>query len=249
MKYFKKVIKYISGDLYVKLHPVLFNKDRILNSPGRKAYFFLNNYLDFFKYKNVPFKQVSAYGTLIQFKSICNKLGISLYAAHGTLLGLIRAKAFAGRPKDLDFYIKKEDMDKVIENIDFFIANSIKPYRCKIYKGVLHLKPNRGVPIALIPYEMNYVKDIYQRNINYFENKYNFLKKYSIFIYTIKFEEEILNNKLHIKYFNFAELKLKEKEKEIFNTSLKVPSNYLELLRSQYGEDWQIPKGKQNGKS
>ena len=182
IKYLKNIIKHITGDNYEKIYNFLsyyFNKDWILNSPGKKSYFFLNNYLDFLKYKTIPFKQITAYVTLIKFKSICNNLGINLYAAHGTLLGIIRAKAFAGRPKDLDFYITKKDMDKFIENIDFFISNSIKPYRCKVYKGVLHLKPREGVPIALIPYKLTSHKDVY-RDINYFKNKDNFLKKYSI---------------------------------------------------------------------
>ncbi len=245
MRYFKNLIKYIAGDNLPKIHSIIFNKDRILNSPGKKSYFFLNNYLDFFKYKIIPFKQVTAYGTLIKFKSICNNLGISIYAAHGTLLGMIRANAFAGRPKDLDFYITKDDMDKVIGNIDLFISNSIKPYRCKIYKGVLHLKPKQGVPIALIPYKFNPHEDNYQRDFNYFENKDNFLKKYSIFIYRVKFTKEILDNKQNT--IIFSKLKLKEEENKIFNTFIKVPSNYLELLKFQYGEDWEIPKGKQNG--
>ena len=158
---------------------------------------------------------------------------------------MIRANAFAGRPKDLDFYITKDDMDKVIGNIDLFISNSIKPYRCKIYKGVLHLKPKQGVPIALIPYKFNPHEDNYQRDFNYFENKDNFLKKYSIFIYRVKFTKEILDNKQNT--IIFSKLKLKEEENKIFNTFIKVPSNYLELLKFQYGEDWEIPKGKQNG--
>ena len=240
----KKKLNIINLKKYI--YQFLYSKDNILNSPGYKAFLFPINYINFFKHKIIPFRQISAYDSLKKFQFVCKRLNVDLYAAHWTLLGVIRASGFAGRPKDIDFYVSTSDMDIIFDNLDILASKSIKICRCKLYKGVIHFQPKSGVIISLTTYKLNLLNNLYEREISYFIQKKIIIEKNSTLskIFDMKtFDSTQIED--YDNSFLFSKLKLEKKEKKIFNDLIYVPSNYLELLKLQYGINWKFPTGKQ----
>ena len=247
MKFIKNFTKKVLNNNFKNsIYKILINKDFILNSPGKKSFLFPINYINYYHNQIVPFKQIAAYDALKKFTSICEKLKVNLYAAHGTLLGAIRAESFAGRPKDLDFYISSSDMDKIIDNLDLFKVYNIKPFKCKIYKSSFQFKPARGATLDLEVFKFDGSKNEYVRDIFYFESKQKILESFKVIIYKERFDLRKIDKSSNKNVIQKT-LKLENIEKRIFDQIIKVPTNYKQLLIDQYGKDWQIPKGKQNG--
>ena len=248
MKSLKRIQKALRIDEIIsKIYRFNMHKDFCWNSPGIQSYLFLRNYYFYHKFKIVPFKQVTAYESLVRFKSICDDLNVSIYAAHGTLLGAIRSNSFAGRPKDLDFYVTSSDMDKVIKGLDRFSTMAIKPHRCKIHKAVFQFMPNRGVPISLVVYKLCTAnRSLYERDTKYFINNYDAIRNIPLIIYDKEFTQRVYKDSKN--QIVFSNIILSDKEEKIFDVNIKVPNNYLDLLSLQYDDNWSVPTGKQFGR-
>ena len=106
--------------------------------PGLRSYFFPGNYVLARKWPEIPFRQLSAYNSLLMTLDLADELGVRLYASHGTLLGAVRAGGFAGRPKDLDFYISAEDFQTVEDNIALMKGQRLPVQQMQVPQGVVH---------------------------------------------------------------------------------------------------------------
>jgi phosphorylcholine metabolism protein LicD len=63
-------------------------------------------------------EQVISYYLLQKFIRITKKHGITTWVFAGTLLGAIRNQMFAGRPGDLDFFVRDDDVREVVQILE-----------------------------------------------------------------------------------------------------------------------------------
>ena len=205
-----------------------------LNRPGFFVFLFPSNYLFFKKFNFIPYLQIPAYRVLLDLYNHINEHNINLILAHGTLLGAIRSNSFAGRPKDLDFYITANDFNK------FFTSNfNFRTSFVKIYKGVIHYKRPYGVIISFTIIKEK-TSGVYVRDNDFFINhpvlKYIIDRKKSYKKFKANLEDSHLGNPINFSLTN---------QESIFNLKFYVPDNARQLLVSQYGTEWQKALGKQ----
>lgn len=77
---------------------------------------------------------------LEQFDSVCRDLGLRYFAAYGTLLGTVRHKGFIPWDDDIDVWMLREDMDRLInEGTDRFQVLGLElvtPYSEREYRNL-----------------------------------------------------------------------------------------------------------------
>ena len=188
----------------------------------------------------VPFRQVSAYQTLKKVINLCETAEISIFACHGTLLGAARSGSFAGRPKDLDFYISDTDFVTLMRCIKFLNRDGFFLHKCKTRKGVLHFKSKVGVPVSFTIYQKQKGSSTLERCNDYFVGQEQIMRGLGCLLderpFDIDWKNDAVGMNINVE---------KGLTKKIFALSVKIPDNYLELLQKQYGKYWETPKGKQ----
>lgn len=60
---------------------------------------------------------------LHEFDQVCRQLGLTWFAAYGTLLGAIRDKGYIPWDDDIDIWMKRKDYEKLIRNVHLLPAN------------------------------------------------------------------------------------------------------------------------------
>lgn len=78
--------------------------------------------------------------TLIEFRSICSRLGLRYYLSGGTLLGAIRHKGFIPWDDDIDLAMPRRDFNKLIQ--------FSKSYASDKYKFLFYGKNGKLLPYA-----------------------------------------------------------------------------------------------------
>ena len=133
----KGLLRGLIQKLFLLLFPKKFftfrNKIRLMMN---KSGFFLRFYLTIVYlrlkypfYLRVPSKQLYAMDMAIQFLEILKPKKIDFFLLDGSLLGAVRQESFAGRPKDVDFGIKEEQLQKLINAFPILTNNRIKNIR------------------------------------------------------------------------------------------------------------------------
>ena len=123
--------------LLSKLFPKKFlsykNKIRLIMNRGG---FYLRFYLTIIylrlcypRYFSVPSRHLYAIGIAIKFLKILKPQKIDFFLIGGSLLGAIRQEAFAGRPSDIDFGIKEEHLQKLLDASPLLIKNGVRAIR------------------------------------------------------------------------------------------------------------------------
>ena len=71
-----------------------------------------------FRHVGVPRLQVISYYLMQKFIKLCNEHEITVWVFGGTLLGAIRNQKFAGRPGDLDFFVRDDDVREIVHILE-----------------------------------------------------------------------------------------------------------------------------------
>ena len=128
----KLFLKILSG-LFTK--KFLFYKNKIKSIMNRNA-FLLRFYsaVIFLRFKyplysRLPSRHLYVIGSAIKFLKILKPQKIDLFLLGGSLLGALRQESFAGRPSDLDFGIKEEQLQKLLDVFPLLIKAGARTIR------------------------------------------------------------------------------------------------------------------------
>lgn len=219
------------------------------NRPGKflPYIYLINYYLYFFHYKmKVPFRHVSSLKSALDLKSILEKHGVEAYLYGGALLGSVRQNGFAGRPKDVDFIIKFEQLKKLKLALPDMAKKNFIIERVKFLKGIINIIPPKGCPLSLIIYgrDSKEVSDSYQRlYLPLKESEIDFLNQYYP-LCEYDYSSFPFSWKRNSYYGIFANLSPYTK-KTIYGFEFNVPTNYMDLIVGQYGDNWMQPTAAQ----
>jgi len=130
----RELIQKIFLKLLLKLFPkkFLLYKEKIrfiMNKSGFLLRLYLvSTYLRFRYplYFKIPAKHLYAVGLAIKFLKILKPQKIDFFLTSGSLLGAVRQGSFAGRPSDVDFGIKEEQLPKLLNAIPLLIKNGAR---------------------------------------------------------------------------------------------------------------------------
>ena len=232
LEYFKSLIR--------PIYRYTLRLDGAWNSPGYKTFLFPFNYWCALKWNGVPFKQIPAFYTLLQLLKLADEINIKIFACHGTLLGAVRSGSFAGRPKDLDFYITDKDFFVLLANTYTLKKYGFRFGKCKTRKGVVHILASVGVPVSFTIYEALAVKKELKRANDFFVGKEDKMIRFGCNLDQREFDIDWKNDAVGMN------ISIKNKvTKNIFSCEVLVPDNFLSLIEKQYGKNWHTPIGKQ----
>jgi len=188
-----------------------------------------------FRQVGVNRDQVISYFLLRKFIKITDKHGITTWVFAGTLLGAIRNQMFAGRPGDLDFFVRDDDLREVVLILEHEL----------IRKSDLI----RKLPLVRRTFRIDS-----QMNL---ETKTHYVKFYFLGKSLQLFEIASLTPLLHdgTRFFEFNSImypnvwdRLPALEFEalrsswIYGVQVNVLRNSEEYLELHYGSDWMTPR-------
>lgn len=181
-----------------------------------------------FRKQQVPFRQVLMLDTALKFTELLDRYKINYVLLTGSLLGVVRQKAFAGRPRDFDIAIKKEDRVKLLQQIGQFKIDGFFMYECKGRRD----KAN-GFIVAF-PNMLRRQDKWGQIDVHTYTKSGEFWRwdrwDHDIPKITFGIEFPILGSEVY---------------GELFGFKFKIPPNYEEYLVALYGSDWRVPNSKQ----
>ena len=130
----RELIQKLFLKLLMKFFPMKFlsykNKIRlIMNKGGFYIYLYLTVICLRFRYPfyySLPSRQLYALHVTIKFLKILKPQKIDFFLLEGCLLGAVRQESFAGRPSDIDFGIKEEQLQKLLDVIPLLIKGGAK---------------------------------------------------------------------------------------------------------------------------
>ena len=204
------------------------------NTPVKFYRIFPSNYFRYFKYKgSIPLKHVATYEALVKLKTIFDQISVDFYLAQGALLGAYRQNNFAGRPKDIDLFIKDTDLKKVFKNFKYLHKNGFYIVQLKVNKGIVNIQPPMGSPISLMSCEKG-TNGLYKRS---------------------ELEEKVINEiKINLKISRWPREKDWDKSHEgmeidfskkcwvlLYKSYFLIPVNALEKKKKKYGSNWRTP--------
>lgn len=114
-------------------------------------------------FKCVPFRQVASLRNLDSIVSVLEFNNIPYWVAEGTLLGAVRQKAFAGRPGDIDIFVKLSDLDRLIEAVSK--NNDVASWVFREEISALHVNYPIGCPVSFLLLTKDLNANIYFRKI------------------------------------------------------------------------------------
>ena len=134
---FRELTQKIFLKILLKLVPkkFLFYKSKvktILNTTIYRLFFWLRIFLLRFKYPfyfNLPSQHLYSIHVMIKFLKILEKYKIDFFLICGALLGAVRQESFAGRPSDIDFGIKEDQLPKLMDAIPLLIKEGARSIR------------------------------------------------------------------------------------------------------------------------
>ena len=204
------------------------------NTPTKYYKFFPMNYVRYFKYnKSIPLKHVATYEALVNFKRILDSISVDFYLGGGVLLGAYRNNDFAGRPKDVDLWIKNDHLTKVFKNIELLRKNGFYVVKLKVNKGNVNIQSPMGSPITLKPCKKD--ADGFYRN-NKLDEKEIIKLKNDIIISTIPRQKDWDKTYKGMKMGFSSNCRIL-----LYKSFFLIPDNTEQILVKQYGPNWKIP--------
>lgn len=188
-----------------------------------------------FRHAGVGRNQVISFYLLQKFIRITKKHGITTWVFAGTLLGAIRNQMFAGRPGDLDFFVRDDDVREVIQ----------------ILEHELFRKSDliRKLPLINRTFRIDQQSNI-GSSTQYF--KFYFLGK-SLQTFEIRTLKLVIDDAQ--RYFEFDSITYPEtrerilarefealRKSQIYCVQVNVLEKSEEYLESHFGSDWMIPR-------
>jgi len=257
----KSFIRALTQELFLKLLLKLFPnkfssyKNKIKYVLNRSGYFLnlytVSTYLRFRYpfYFMVPSRHLYAVGITIKILKICKLHKIDIFLAGGSLLGAIRQGSYAGRPRDLDFGIKEEDLPKLLDSISLLKKNGARFIRRRPYNKIerlqiafpcilvdigIYRKQNEGEKIMWTNFggerENDYLIHV-QGLIN--SKKWDHSQKH----HSIP-KKNLTNNRFGISLDPLIAV-------EFYGIKLMAPPHPEIYLEKKYGKNWRIPDKKQ----
>ena len=137
----REIIQKLFLKFLLKVFPKKFlsykNKIRfIMNKSGFYLYFYLAVFFLRFRYPlyyRLSSRQIYALHITTKFLRILKPQKIDFFLLEGCLLGAVRQESFAGRPIDIDFGIKEDQLQKLLNAIPLLIKNGAKLIRKEFY--------------------------------------------------------------------------------------------------------------------
>ena len=223
---FSRIMKYLNR----KIRSFSVN----FNTPSNYYMFFIMNYVRYFKYnRSIPLQHVATYEVLVNFKTILDSISVDFYLAYGVLLGAYRNNDFAGRPADVDLWIKAEHLTIVLNNLELLRKNGFQIIKLKVNKGIVNIQPPMGSPISLKPCKKK--ADGFYRPSKLDEKEIIELKN-DIIISKIPREKDWDETHLGMKMDFSSNCKIL-----LYKSFFLIPDNTEEFLERTYGPNWKIP--------
>ena len=232
----KSLIRALVQRLFLKLLSKLFPKKFL--SYKKKIRFIMNRgaYLTYlylaaiclrFKYPsyyNLPSRQIYALHIMIKFLKILKPQKINFFLLEGSLLGAIRQESFAGRPSDIDFGIKEEQLQKLLDAFPLLIKSGIKTIKKEVNNKIEKIQ-------ILFPCILVDIAVYRKRNVGKNEMWVGEIyKDIAEKINGVTFPITDLENLITVKAYG----------KNFFSPA--NPEIYLEKI---YGKNWKVPDKKQ----
>lgn len=171
--------------------------------------------------KTIAFRHAPILNNLLEVQAELRSLQIEIILINGTLLGAVRQRAFAGRPKDVDLIVSSDGFDRLLRNIPSIAERLGYPVRLHADQNRVHLFPRFGTEITIIsPF---FVDGLYPLGAD---------------------DVPMICGKL-------SETDLGDSQTGVANLygyEFSIPRGAEEFLVKMYGEDWRVPKGKQWGR-
>ena len=241
--------------LLLKLFPKKFlsykNKIKlIMNKSGYFLRLYLaSTYLRFRYplYFRMPSTQLYAVGTAIKFLEILKPQKIDFFLTGGSLLGAVRQGSFAGRPSDIDFGIKEEELPKLLDAVPLLRKNGARFIRERPYNKLERLQilfPCMLVDIGI--YRKQKKKGKVMRTSGERENDYLIhvqkLIRSQKWIHSqeqhLPQNENLTKNRFAISLDHLIPI-------EVYGRKFMAPPNPEVYLKKKYGKNWRIPDKKQ----
>ena len=182
-----------------------------------------------YRKSGVPFRQLLILDTALKFTRLLDQHGIDYVLLTGSLLGAVRQSAFAGRPRDFDLAIRKQDRQKLLELVPTFKGEGLCVYqptgRRDFANGFIWAFPN------LLRFQDRWAEIDIHTYVECAGGGWRW-DRWDHDIPKISFEIDFPNAGSE----NYA---------EIFSNKFKIPGNWEDYLVAVFGEDWRTPNSKQ----
>lgn len=182
-----------------------------------------------YRKSGVPFRQLLMLDTALKFTRLLDKHEIDYVLLTGSLLGAVRQRAFAGRPRDFDLAIRKRDRQKLLDLIPRFKNQGLCVYECTGRRdsanGFIVAFPN------LLRFQDRWAEIDIHTYVECAGGRWRW-DRWDQDIPKISFEIDFPNGGSE----NYA---------EIFSNKFKIPGNWEDYLVAVFGEDWRTPDSKQ----
>ncbi|WP_150112101.1 hypothetical protein [Desulfonatronovibrio hydrogenovorans] len=175
-------------------------------------------YILYLRYKKhgVPFRQTASFDSLLKFINFLNNRQIIYFLGHGNLLGAVRQGAFAGKPGDVELYVKSSYYDQFVSYEQDLNALG---YKFKYHlSSKIDLFPPRGCKITLLFLSPKSTQD-----------GYVYLR--------IKNGEEL--DVIHEDHLESPETGY------LFGFPFNIPKNPEKIIEERYGPNWKVPDAPQ----
>ena len=120
------------------------------------------------RYFILPSRQIYAVHRIIEFLKIFKPQKIDFFLVAGCLLGAVRQGSFAGRPSDIDFGIKEEELPKLLKAIPLLRKSGARFIRSRPYNKLERLQilfPCMLVDIGIYRKKNQYSKYLIHKTI------------------------------------------------------------------------------------
>ena len=175
-------------------------------------------------YYSLPSRQIYAFYIAIKFLKILKPQKINFFLLEGSLLGAIRQESFAGRPADIDFGIKEDELQKLLDAFPLLIKSGIKTIKKEVNNKIEKIQ-------ILFPCILVDIAVYRKRNVGKNEMWVGEIyKDIAEKINGVTFPITDLENLITVKAYG----------KNFFSPA--NPEIYLEKI---YGKNWKVPDKKQ----
>jgi len=254
----KSLLRALLQKIFLKILLILFPnkfliyKNKIKTKMNRCGYFlrfYLANIylrLRYPLYFKVPSTQLYAIGVAIKFLKILKEKKINFFLLGGSLLGAVRQGSFAGRPKDVDFGIKEEELPKLLDAIPLLKKNGARFIRKRSHnklEGIQILFSCMLVDVGI------YRKQNVEGKIMWTgERENDYLIHVQDLISSQRWKHSQKHHAIHKKNLsnNLFSISLDHLiTVELYGVKFMAPPNPEIYLEKKYGKNWEKPDKKQ----